>query len=104
MYLLLRMDDERTLARPLQGGRVILWGMANFESDLTGGQARCEEMKIANGEVLLIRRFRVVSMGDIKNILGYIFLDDKPGAATKPRWYGTRVPCALQCACLSLTR
>ena len=62
---------------------MVLRRVTDLEGDLTGGQARCEEMEIADGEVLFIRRLGVVAMRDIEDVLRHILLDDKPGAAAK---------------------
>ena len=40
-----------------------------------------EPVNVVDGEIRLISRFRVVTVGDVEDVVGDVFFDDEPGTA-----------------------
>ena len=87
-----RMDDKGVGSGLLQGAGEILGGMADLEGDretgIQGIRETCtplrglggEPVHVMDGEIRLIGRRRIIAMRDIKDVIGDILFDDKPGA------------------------
>ena len=77
------MDDEFLRVFPFECCRVIFRCVADLEGHLTKCLARCEEMKIVYGEVLLVGSFGIIAVGDVEDIVGDILLHHEPWSATE---------------------
>ena len=90
MYLAVGMDNIGVFTCSFKRCRQIFGSMTYLERDAFGqfGQ-RCSLRTIGRGmeimylEVLLIRRFRVITMTDIQDIMLHILFNNKPRTAAK---------------------
>ena len=57
--------------------------MTYLQCNIRWRQLAVDAMEVADGEILLVGRLRVVAMRHVDDILLRVFLDDEPRAATQ---------------------